>query len=342
MHDYHIISWGLGAMGRGMARLFLEKNQGRIVGAIDTDPDKIGRDLAEIIGWPEPLALTVTDAAETVLAQKPGGMILLATSSFTREVLPQIELALKYGWDVITIAEEMSAPQVQTPELAEAIDRLAREQGRVVLGTGINPGFVLDTLVVALTAPCLSIQKIRAERVNDLSPFGPTVMATQGVGTTVDEFERGLADGTIVGHVGFPQSLHLIATALGWELDRIEEEREPIVARERRQSPYVVVEPGRVAGCRHIARGYSQGRLVLELIHPQQVQPQAEGISTGDYITIEGTPTISMQIQPEIPGGLGTIAMAVNAIPLLAKLKPGLRTMLDLPVPRAWLQRRKK
>lgn len=337
MQQCKIVIWGLGAMGRGMAHLVLEKKQGKIVGAIDWDQAKKEKDLAEVIGWQEPLGVPVGTEAEPVLRQGKGDVVLLATSSFSKEVYDQIRIAVKAGYHVITIAEEMSAPGVLTPDLAAEIDGLAREKGRVVLGTGINPGFVLDTLVVALTAPCLSIQKIRAERVNDLSPFGPTVMATQGVGTTVEEFERGLAEGTIVGHVGFPQSLHLIARALGWELERVEEFREPIIARERRQSPYVTVEPGQVAGCRHMAYGYSQGRLVLELIHPQQVQPQAEGISTGDFITIEGTPTISLKIQPEIPGGLGTIAMAVNAIPLVVQAQPGLRNMLDLPVPRAWL-----
>ena len=94
------------------------------------------------------------------------------------------------------------------------------------------------------------------------------------------------------------------------------------------------VAPGNVAGCRHTARAYSNGKEVIFLEHPQQVCPEAEGIKTGDYVAIDGDPPLNLAIEPEIPGGIGTIAIAVNMIPLVLRGAPGLLTMADLPVPR--------
>ncbi|HBW38460.1 MAG TPA: NADP-binding protein, partial [Desulfosporosinus sp.] len=231
--------------------------------------------------------------------------------------------------------EEMAYPWAQEPELAKHIDSLAKEYGVSVLGTGINPGFVLDTLILAMTGPCLEVDHIKATRINDLSPFGPTVMQTQGVGVSVEAFEAGLQSGEIVGHVGFKESIHLLAKTLGWKLDRIEETRFPIISKVYRETEHVKVEPGHVAGCKHSAIGYVDGVPKIELIHPQQVLPQLEGIETGDYIDISGQPDIHLVLKPEIPGGLGTMAMAVNMIPQVLAARPGLLSMAELPVPAA-------
>ena len=205
-----------------------------------------------------------------------------------------------------------------------------------ILGTGVNPGFVLDALVVMWTSVCMEVERIEAQRVNDLSPFGPTVMRTQGVGTTFDEFQQGVADGTIVGHIGFPESIHLIARALGWEIDEVVETREPIVTGVERSTPHVRVEPGDVCGCRHIGKGFSGGELKIELIHPQQIHPGLEGQDTGDYIHVFGVPEIHMANSPEVPGGIGTYASTGNYIPLIGAAPPGILTVVDMPLPLFW------
>ncbi len=183
---------------------------------------------------------------------------------------------------------------------------------------------------------CLRVDRIEASRVNDLSPFGPTVMKGQGVGTTVAEFEKGVADGTIVGHIGFPESIMLIARALGWEIDLIEETREPIITEVERATQWVTVAPGDVAGCRHVGKGYSKGELKIHLIHPQQIHPQLAGQDTGDYIRIYGDPNVNMANTPEIPGGKGTYASTGNYIPLMRDAPAGMKTVIDLPLPRFW------
>ncbi|TYP58502.1 2,4-diaminopentanoate dehydrogenase [Thermosediminibacter litoriperuensis] len=334
MENIKVIVWGLGAMGGGMARMILQKKGMEIVGAIASRPEKSGKDLGEVLDLDIKTGVTVTSDPQTVLKQ-PADIVLLATSSFTREVYPQLQRIIESGKNVITIAEEMAYPAYREPELAAKIDKMAKDHRVTVLGTGINPGFVLDTLIIALSGVCMDIKKITARRINDLSPFGTTVMRTQGVGTTVDEFRRGLEEGTIVGHIGFPESISLISEALGLEIDEIRQTREPIVSSVYRETPYARVEPGMVAGCKHTGIGFRKGEPVIVLEHPQQIRPELENVETGDYIEIEGTPNISLAIKPEIPGGIGTIAIAVNMIPKVINANPGLVTMKDLPVPAA-------
>ena len=334
--ELRVMLWGLGAMGGGMGRMLLSKEDVKIVSALASTPSKAGKDLGAIFGLYKTVGVTATTDPDEAFSAKPD-VVLLSTASFVTEVFPQICLALERGCDVITIAEEMAYPWAGSPELSEKMDALAKKVGKTVLGTGINPGFVLDTLVIALTGICRDVKHIHAKRVNNLAPFGPTVMRTQGVGTTPEEFKKGLESGAIVGHVGFQESARLIGESLGWKIDRVVEEREPIISSVERKTQYAHVTPGNVAGCRHTARAYVGDREVIFLEHPQQICPEAEGVDTGDYITIDGDPPVNLSIKPEIPGGTGTIAVAVNMIPFVVQARPGLLTMADLPVPRAIL-----
>ena len=326
--------WGTGMMGQGLLGYLLDRpNDVELVGAIVTNPAKEGKTVGELLGRESDVRMT-TDF-QRVLAEKPD-VVAVCTQSFLHEITDQIEPCVKAGANVVCIAETLAFPWVSDAEWAERFDALAKQHGVSILGTGINPGFVLDALIVMWTSTSLRVDRIEAQRVNDLSPFGPTVMRTQGVGTTVEEFERGVADGTIVGHIGFPESIHLIGKALGWRIDRIEESREPIVTSVERSTPHIRVAPGDVAGCKQIGRGYVDGELKIELIHPQQIHPELEGVSTGDYIHVFGDPEIHMATSPEIPGGKGTYASAGNYIPLMSNAPAGMLTVIDMPLPRFW------
>jgi 4-hydroxy-tetrahydrodipicolinate reductase len=326
--------WGTGMMGQGLLGYILDRPKDiELVGAIVTNPAKEGKTVGELLGRACDVCMT-TDAA-SVLAKQPD-VVCICTQSNLHEITDQVVPAIEAGCNVICIAETLSFPWASDPDWAERINTLAEEHDVTVLGTGINPGFILDALIVAWTSVCLRVDKIEAQRVNDLSPFGPTVMASQGVGTTVEEFERGVAEGTIVGHIGFQESINLIADALGWDIDEIVETREPIVTTVPRETPHVKVAPGDVCGCRHIGRGYSGGELKIELVHPQQIHPELECISTGDYITILGDPEIHMSNSPEVPGGKGTYASTGNYIPLMLQAPAGILTVTDLPIPRFW------
>ncbi len=334
MKQIRVLQWGLGAMGSGMARLALKKSGLKIVAAVDGYEGYNGKDLGEVIGV-ENTDVIVTNKPETVLDKEKVDVVVIATTSWTEKQMPDLRKILKAGINCISIAEEMSTPEAQSPELAKELDELAKANGVSILGTGVNPGYVLDLMVVMLTGGCHEVERIEASRVNDLSPYGPTVMETQGVGTSPEAFRAGVEASTIVGHVGFPESIRMISDAVGLGVDRIEEIREPIVSSVRRETPHVVIEPGMVAGCAHIGIGYRGDKEVIRLIHPQQVHPQLEGQDTGDYINIYGTPEVHMAITPEYAGGIATQGIAVNMIPHVFAATPGLKRMIDMPTPAA-------
>jgi 4-hydroxy-tetrahydrodipicolinate reductase len=322
-------------MGQGLLHFILDRpNQIELVGVIDRDPAKHDAEISELLGRPHDTRLTAD--IDAVLAKKPD-VVCICTQSFLHEITEQVSTAVRAGAHVICSSEELAYPWASDPAWAEQIDALAKEHGVAVLGAGINPGFILDALIVAWTSVALNVERIEAQRVNDLSPFGPTVMKTQGVGTTLEEFEAGVADGTIVGHIGFPESIGLIAKAMGWEIARIEETREPIITNIPRSTPHVSVPAGGVAGCRQVGRAYdADGTLRIELVHPQQIHPEMEGVNTGDYIKIVGDPEINMATSPEVPGGKGTYASMGNYIPLILDAPAGIVTVVDLPLPRFW------
>ena len=332
-----IVILGTGQMGSGIARLLLEKQGLQLVGAYGRRAERAGMDLGRAIGLERDLGIPVSGELSAVIEQAKPHVAIQATCSRLDDAWEEIMMLVKQGIHVISIAEEMAYPAAKSPSLAQELHQLAIENRVSVLGTGINPGFVLDLLVIMLSGVCAEVQAITARRVNDLSPYGPTVLASQGVGLTPMAFERGLKDGTVVGHIGFVQSINMIAAALGWEIEHIEQVREPIVSETSRETPFINIEPGQVAGCLHTATAYRQGKAVITLIHPQQIDPSLDGLETGDSIEITGTPNVRLAGSPEIPGGQGTAALAVNMIPRVLSAKAGLYSMVDLPVPAAML-----
>lgn len=331
-----IAIWGFGAMGSGMARMIANKKGIEVVGVCDRDESRLGKDMYEVLGIErgEKKSVIINGNIDEVLNQ-PVDLCLIATDSFTAKAFPKLKLVLEKKINVISTAEEMAFPRAQNPDLAEELDKIAKANGVTVLGTGINPGLIMDLLVVTLTGCMTDVEHIEAKRVNSLSPFGPAVMEEQGVGITVDEFNKGVADGSLAGHVGFSESIRMIGDAIGWDVEKIEQQMKPIVTTVDRKSPYGFAAAGNIAGVNMTGQGYVDGVAKIDMIHPQQIEPEMEGTFTGDYITIKGTPEVSMSIKPEVDGGLGTIAMCVNMIPLVINSEAGLKTMIDLPVPRA-------
>jgi 4-hydroxy-tetrahydrodipicolinate reductase len=259
---------------------------------------------------------------------------VIATDSFVKDVFPKIKEAVTRGINVVTIAEEMSVASAQSPELALEMDRLAKEHKVSILGTGINPGLMMDLLAVCLSGAMTEVSHVRCERVNSLSPFGGTVMHEQGIGITVDQFDQGVQDGSLAGHVGFHESAAMISKALGLPYDTLTQQMRPIITEVDRKSPHGFAAAGHIAGVNMSASATKDGKEVIELIHPQQIEPEQVGVDTGDYITLTGSPDINMAVKPEVNGGIGTIAMACNVLPFVVAARPGLLTMLDIPVPR--------
>lgn len=337
MENVKVAIWGFGAMGSGVAKVLLAKKGVDIVGVCDIHPARVGKSIFEVLGVEkgDRADVVVNPKIEEVAFNKNCDICVIATDSFTKKAFPKIKYVLEQGINVVSTAEEMSYPKAQQPELARELDRIARENGVTVLGTGINPGLMMDLLAICLTGCMTDVETVTCRRVNSLSPFGPAVMEEQGVGVTVEAFEKGVQDGTLAGHVGFAESVGMIAEALGWNVEKFEQQMKPIVTTVDRKSPYGFAAAGDVAGVNMTGQGYVDGEVKIDMYHPQQIEPEMEGTHTGDYIILKGTPEVNMAINPEVDGGIGTIAMVVNMIPHVINARPGLKTMIDLPVPRA-------
>ncbi|MCK9235305.1 MAG: 2,4-diaminopentanoate dehydrogenase [Acholeplasmataceae bacterium] len=329
--------WGFGAMGQGMAEMLLTKRGVDIVGVCDINENFVGKTVEDILKSDYQCQTPIEQDIDSMLDNTKPDLVLLCTDSFVKGAYHKIEKILKKKINCITTAEEMAYPLESHPEMAKAFDDLAKENGVTLLGTGINPGFIMDLMVVALSGAMVDVEKIKVERINSLSPFGPAVMEEQGVGDSLERYHERVKNNQLDGHVGFRQSVDMIFKGLGLKPSKFEQQMKPILTSIDRQTKYATAKKGTLAGVNMTAQGYLENQLFLEMSHPQQIEPEAEGVRTGDYIYLTGKPNVQMAISPEIDGGLGTIAVCVNMIPHVLNARPGLKTMLDLPVPRAIL-----
>jgi 4-hydroxy-tetrahydrodipicolinate reductase len=335
MEKVKVIIWGLGAMGSGAAEMLLEKKGVDIVGVVGRE-GKLGKSMYDFLSVkrgnrPD----VIIGSPEEVITEGAADVALLCTDSFTKKAFDKVKFIMEKKINCIASAEEMAYPAAREPELAKQLDRIARANGVSLLGTGINPGLIMDLLAILWTGCCRTVEHISARRVNSLSPFGPAVMEEQGIGLTEEEFREGARTGKLSGHVGFHESIRMIADAIGWKVEAVEQSMEPILTQADRKSPYGFAKAGSAAGCSMKGWGYVDGEAKIEMDHPQQIEPEQAGVQTGDYVSIRGTPNVNMINSPEIPGGVGTIAMLVNMIPHIINARPGLHTMISLPVPRA-------
>lgn len=335
MENVKVIIWGLGAMGGGMADMLLTKKGVDIVGVAGRGK-KIGTSMYDYIKTERGDRPDVKiQAAEDIIKPGAADIVLLCTDSFTRNAFDKLKFIMEQKINVITSAEEMAYPAAQEPELAKQLDEIAKANGVSCLGTGINPGHIMDMLVLVMTGCMVDVKHILSRRVNSLSPFGPAVMEEQGIGISVDEFYKRKADGTMAGHVGFAESVGMMAEGLGLKVEKFAQDMEPITTDVDRKSPYGFAAAESCAGVSMTADATLSNGMEIRMEHPQQIEPEQVGVQTGDYVIIEGTPAINMVNSPEVEGGLGTIAMCVNMIPQVINAEAGLHTMITLPIPRA-------
>lgn len=337
MEHVKVVIWGFGAMGQGMAEMLLAKKGVDIVGVCDINKNIVDKKLSVIMNTAIKEDVYILSDIDKVLKATKPDVVLLCTDSFVEGAYPKIKKIVEQKINVITTAEEMTYPFVSHPELSKKMNDLAKINGVTILGSGINPGFVMDLLVLQLTGAMKEVTHIDVKRVNSLSPFGPAVMEEQGVGDSLEQYHKRIEQNDLAGHVGFNQSVHMIFKGLGLKASKFEQQMEPILTQVDRKSKYAFAKKGTLAGINMTAQGYLGEDVFLNMDHPQQIEPQLEGIHTGDYIDIFGSPDIHMAIQPEIDGGIGTIAICVNMIPHVINAKAGLKTMIDLPIPRAIL-----
>jgi len=299
----------------------------KITGAVDIDRSKVGHDLGDVAVLGKKLGITVTDNPETVLKEAKPDIVILTTSSSLKAVLPQIEQCIKAEANIVSTTEELSYPFGTQPALAEKIDKLAKEYKVTILGTGVNPGFLMDTWPLFMTGVCQEVKRIKAVRVQDASSRRGPFQKKIGAGCTIDEFNRRVADGALK-HVGLPESIAMIASGLRWELDDITESIEPIVATARVKTDFVTVEPGQATGVRQIGKGIRAGEELITL----EFEASVGAPESYDAVYITGTPSLEIVIKGGTHGDIATAAMVVNSIHRVMEAPPGLLTMKDMPI----------
>jgi len=321
------IQYGIGPIGASIVKLLREKEAITLVGAIDTDPSKVGKDLGEVVCAADaPWGIRVSGDARGVLEQS-ADVVMHTTSSSLPKVMDQLLACLDVGSCVVSTCEELSYPYRTYPELAEKLDKAAKDAGVALVGTGVNPGFVMDKLVVTLAAVSQRIEHAKALRIVDASKRRLPLQKKIGAGMTVEEFRAKVKEG-VIKHVGLPESVAMVADSLGLPVDEIIETIEPKVATEQIKTEFLTVEAGQAAGVHQIARGLSAGK---ELIY-MELQMYVGAKDPADTVELKGHPNISLVIPGGSHGDIATASVAVNSIPAILEAPSGLRTSRDLPI----------
>ncbi|MBA7648454.1 2,4-diaminopentanoate dehydrogenase [subsurface metagenome] len=320
-----VVQFGCGPVGCSIARLASTKPNIAIVGAIDLV--NVGQDLGEVANINRKLGVLISNDPDAVLSQTKPDLVLHATGSNLPVIYPQLEKIIKAGINIVSTCEELTYPYKKQPELAAAINKLAKDHQVTVLGTGVNPGFLMDTWPLFMTAVCQEVKQIRAVRIQDASPRRIPFQKKIGAGKTAQEFDDLVKAGTLK-HVGLPESIAMIAAGLGWELDDITETIEPIMAKNEFKSDYITVKPGQAAGVKQIGRGLKDSKELITL----EFQAYIGAAESYDAIYISGTPNMEVIIKGGTHGDIATAAIIINSIPRVIAAPPGLITMKDLPI----------
>jgi len=322
-----VVQFGVGPIGASIARLMRQKPSLEIVGAVDNDPSKAGRDLGELADASDrPWGIRISAEISAALEQSPD-VVVHSTSSYLASVADELLACISAGCCVVSTCEELSYPFRKHPQLSAKLDAIAKQEGVALVGTGVNPGFVMDKLVLTLSAAAQHVDWARATRVVDASARRLPLQKKIGAGLECEEFREQVAAGKIKHH-GLPESIAMTADGLGFKLDDISETIEPILAKETVKTEFLEVTPGQVAGVHQIARGTAAGqeKVLMEL------QMYVGAKQPSDTIELRGQPNLSMIIPGGTHGDLATTAIAVNAIPAILQAPAGLRTVRDLPL----------
>ena len=324
-NEIRVIQIGMGPIGCSISRYLSEKKNIRIVAAIDKDPKKVGKPLFDITELTEPASIEITNNYGEVFRNTDADIAILTTHSKLAELLPQIEEISGYGLDIISTCEELAFPWEINPDLANKIDQLARQNNVTILGTGVNPGFLMDFLPITLTSVCRHVKKIQIERILDAGTRRLPFQKKVGAGLSVDEFSSKVKEKKIR-HVGLLESLYMIAHRLGWKLDEVKEIINPVIADKMVNSDEFIIQAGSVRGIEQYGFGYMDNEAVIILAFKAVVGAQ----EVYDRINITGIPNIDMVIKDGVDGDIATGAIVVNAIPVVISAQPGLKTMIDL------------
>ena len=319
------IQFGMGPIGERIVGYLLERENVELVAAVDIDPAKIGQDVGELMKLGKPLGVKVSGDAAQVLANSDADVVVLSTLSSFAELEEQIRLCIKYKKNIISSCEEMAYPWDEDYQLAKSIDEAAKEAGVTILSTGVNPGFAMDALPIFLTSVCQRVDSIRVERHQNAAlrrlPFQQKI----GAGLSLEKFKEKV-DAKIIRHIGFTESVQMIAKAMGWKLDRVVDSVKPAIAERNLESQFLKVAKGDAAGVLQTATGYMDGKPVITI----ELQAYLGHPAAKDSVRIEGEPPIYSEVKGGFNGDIATCAMVANSVPVVRRAEPGLKTMIDV------------
>jgi hypothetical protein len=327
MKKVRVVQFGCGPIGCSVIRYARNRPDMEVVGAIDIDAGLVGRDLGEVAGIDDKLGVLISAEADAILSQTKPDVVFLTMSSSLRVVYAEVVKCIEAGANVISTCEELAYPYRKELQISADIDKKARDKGVTVLATGVNPGFVMDAWPLFMTGVCQQVKQIKAVRVQDASSRRGPFQKKIGAGCTLEEFNKLVASGTLK-HVGLPESIAMIASGLGWELDEITESIEPVVAISRVKTDFVTVEPEQAAGVRQVGRGIRSRDELITL----EFEAYVGAPESYDAVYITGTPNLEVVIKGGTHGDVATAAITVNCVHRVMDAPAGLLTMKDLPI----------
>jgi hypothetical protein len=317
--------YGLGEVGKQVVAFLAGRPNVQMVAALDRHPLRVGRDLGEVAGLGQDLEVSVSCDPELVVSGADVDVVIHATSSHLSVVMPELLPLLTSGKSVISACDELVYPWTSHPDMAVRLDAAAKKAGVALLAVGASPGFVTDSLPLFLASACAEVEAVSVTRVIDLAKEPAAVQAACGLGMTLDAF-RNAADGAATGLPALLDSVALLGARLGWRLNRFVETIEPIQATRRWETEAMIVDKGRVAGLRQLARGYKGDSEILRV----DLMASLEAAEPHDAIVVRGQPPISARIEGGIASHLATAALMVHALPALVAAPPGLVGLTDL------------
>ena len=320
--------FGVGRVARDVTRLLRARPDFSIVAAWSRNTGLIDKDLGEVAGG-TPLGVTIVNNRAQALSV-PADIIVIATTSFLRDVAPDIQAGVEHNRNVICTAEEMAFPWLIDEAVAGELDQLARRHGVTVLGGGVNPGFLSDALVLTAASAAWDVDHIVFKRAVNLSRFSATILRRLGIGFSAGEFNAGTGGGTIFGHIGFPQSMHLVAHALGERVEKITKRFEPILAERDYQLDQASVGRGLTAGFRQFSTAFVNGRPWFDAEFLGHLDPESVGATLEDSVDIEGTVPVHLSIKPGLRAQPASAALIANSLSRVVEAPPGLLTVADL------------
>lgn len=332
-----VVLVGFGSTNRAVLELALTRPWLAVTGIVVRSQERDGEPaVSRVPGAPSDLRCS-TDLAGTLRSARPD-VVIVATATRLVDVLPVLASIAPTGVPIVCTAEDLAFIRPTDSAEAAAILGLAATHRIPIVATGANPGFVLDLWPLTLTGLAWDVQRLRARRIVDVSVFGPRVRASLGMDLSPEAFRAGIADGSVVGHAGFPESLRILAAAMGRELDRVEIVSEPILATGPIALPGgAVIEPGRTAGADQRATGWFGGAPWLDISMTLHVDPAVAGLTPTDVIELDGRHGLRVVVEPGCRALLSTAAMIVNGLPRAMAAAPGVYSPGDLPPSAPWL-----